>query len=79
MSDGRVTADPAIMGGAAIIRGTRVTVSAILGQLAAGVTVDDLLADFPSIDREDVFAALAFAAAALPLGRPAGIGTRTSR
>jgi uncharacterized protein (DUF433 family) len=39
--------------------------------MAAGATVDDLLADFPSIDREDVFAALAFAAAALPLDRPA--------
>src|ERR1044072_1451740 len=48
------------------IRDTRVTVSAVLGQLAAGVSVDELLADYPYLEREDVLAALAYAAAAAP-------------
>lgn len=70
MSSDRITADPAVMAGAPTIRGTRVTVSAALGQLAAGSTVDELLADYPSLTRDDVLAALAFAAESLPQGRP---------
>lgn len=58
------------MAGAPTVRGTRVTVSAVLGQLAAGSTVDELLADYPSLTRDDVSAALAFAAASLPQERP---------
>lgn len=46
------------------IRDTRVTVSAVLGQLVAGASVDDLLADYPYLEREDVLAALEYAAAA---------------
>lgn len=45
------------------IRGTRITVSAILGQLAAGRTVDEVLVDYPQLEREDVLAALEYAAA----------------
>ena len=41
------------------------TVSAVLGQLAAGLTIPELLADFPYLDRADVLAALEFAAAAV--------------
>jgi uncharacterized protein (DUF433 family) len=53
-----------------------VTVSAVLGQLAAGLTIPKLLADFPYLDRVDVLAALEYAAAAvqereLPLARSA--------
>ncbi len=58
------------MAGAPTIRGTPVTVSAVLGQLAAGVTIDELLVDYPSLDRDDVLAALAFAAASIPQERP---------
>lgn len=46
------------------IRDTRVTVSAVLGQLAAGTSIDELLADYPYLEREDVLAALEYAAAA---------------
>lgn len=53
------------MQGMACIRDTRVSVSAVLGQLAAGRSVDDVLADHPQLEREDVVAALAFAAASL--------------
>lgn len=68
MTADRITADPGVMARAPTIRGTRVTVSAVLGQLAAGSTVDELLADYPSLAREDVFAALAFAAESMPQG-----------
>lgn len=66
----RVTADPAVMAGAPTIRGTRVTVSAVLGQLAAGSTVEELLDDYPSLTRDDVYAALAFASESMPSERP---------
>jgi uncharacterized protein (DUF433 family) len=72
----RITVDPAQMGGLPCIRGLRVTVSAVLGQLAAGQSIEDVLADFPYLEREDVLAALEYAAAAvsereLPLAQPA--------
>ena len=72
----RITVDPNRMSGLPCIRNTRVTVSAVLGQLAAGLTIPEVLADFPYLDRDDVLAALEFAAAAvqereLPLAQPA--------
>jgi uncharacterized protein (DUF433 family) len=72
----RITIDPNRMSGLPCIRDTRVTVSGVLGQLAAGLTIPELLADFPYLDRADVLAALEFAAAAvqereLPLAQPA--------
>jgi uncharacterized protein (DUF433 family) len=72
----RITADPARMGGLPTIRDTRVTASMVLGQLAAGQTIDDVLADYPYLEREDVLAALEYAAAAVnerevPVARPA--------
>ncbi|MCJ7437145.1 MAG: DUF433 domain-containing protein [Acidimicrobiia bacterium] len=72
----RITVDPAQMGGLPCIRGMRVTVSAVVGQLAAGRTIDQVLADYPYLEREDVLAALEYAAAAvsereLPLTSPA--------
>jgi len=70
MTSGRITADPGIMAGVPTIRGTRITVSAVLGQLASGSTVDELLADYPSLTREDVHASLAFAAESMPQERP---------
>lgn len=76
MSFDRVTVDPAQMGGLPCIRGLRVTVSMVLGQLAAGRTVDELLDDYPYLQREDVTAALEYAAAIVnqrevPIARPA--------
>ncbi len=72
----RISADPARMTGLPCIRGTRVTVSAVLGQLAAGQTTEQILADYPYLEKADVLAALEFAAAAvrereLPFARPA--------
>jgi uncharacterized protein (DUF433 family) len=61
----RITIDPNRMSGLPCIRDTRVTVSAVLGQLAAGLTVPEVLEDFPYLERADVLAALEFAAAAV--------------
>ena len=58
----RISFDPRIMGGRACIRGTRVTVSTIIGLVADGLTIDEILADYPYLSREDVEAALAYAA-----------------
>lgn len=60
----RITIDPNRMRGLPCIRDTRVTVSAVLGQLAAGASVDEVLAGYPYLEREDVLAALEYAAAA---------------
>jgi uncharacterized protein (DUF433 family) len=60
----RITIDPNRMSGLPCIRDTRVTVSAVLGRLAAGLTVPEVLAEFPYLERADVLAALEFAAAA---------------
>lgn len=58
----RITHDAAVMGGRPCIRGMRVTVGAIVGLLATGKTEDEVLAAYPYIEREDIHAALAFAA-----------------
>ena len=58
----RVTSDPLIMGGRPCIRGQRVTVAMIVGQIAAGQTTDELLTDFPYLEREDIAQALRYAA-----------------
>lgn len=64
MAKGRITVDPVRMHGLPCIRDTRVTVSALLGRLAAGASVDELLASYPYLEREDVLTALEYAAAA---------------
>jgi len=61
----RISIDPRRMGGLPCIRGTRVTVTAILGQLAAGQTPEQILADYPYLEPQDIPAALTFAAEAL--------------
>lgn len=58
----RITMDPEVMGGKPCIRGMRVTVGMIVGAMAAGRTVEQLLTDFPYIEEADILEALAFAA-----------------
>jgi len=62
MTFDRITFDPAIMGGRACIRGMRIPVSVIVGQLAHGATTEEVLKDYPDLDREDVRQALEYAA-----------------
>ncbi|HZD70150.1 MAG TPA: DUF433 domain-containing protein [Actinomycetes bacterium] len=61
----RISIDPGRMGGLPCIRDTRVTVSAVLGQLAAGRSVHQILDDYPYLEQADIFAALEFAAGAM--------------
>ena len=58
----RITHDPAVMGGRPCIRGMRLTVGVIVGLLGAGRSVDDVLSAYPYLEREDIQAALAYAA-----------------
>jgi uncharacterized protein (DUF433 family) len=58
----RITADPAVLVGKPVIKGTRISVELILGWLASGWSFEDILAAYPHIVREDILAALAFAA-----------------
>jgi len=57
----RITIDPQVMGGKPCIRGIRITVGTITGLLASGETIDRVLELFPSLERDDIFAALAYA------------------
>ncbi len=58
----RITQDPSVMGGKACIRGMRVTVGMIVGQIGAGQSIDEILADYPYLEREDIMQALRYAA-----------------
>jgi len=58
----RITRDPAVMGGKACVRGMRVTVGMIVGQIGGGRSVDEILADYTYLEREDIMQALRYAA-----------------
>jgi uncharacterized protein (DUF433 family) len=58
----RITLDPEIRSGKPVIRNTRITVADILEYLAGGMSHEEILADFPSLEEGDIRAALAFAA-----------------
>lgn len=58
----RITFDPKILGGRACIRGMRISVSVIVGQIAHGATFAEILADFPDLEAEDVQQAIEYAA-----------------
>jgi uncharacterized protein (DUF433 family) len=58
----RITFDPKIMGGRACIRGMRIPVSVIVGQIAHGASFDEILEGYPDLERKDVQQALEYAA-----------------
>jgi uncharacterized protein (DUF433 family) len=58
----RITIEPDKRSGKPCIRGLRITVYDVLSYLAAGMSIDEILADFPSLTREDILAALSYAA-----------------
>jgi uncharacterized protein (DUF433 family) len=59
---GRITFDPEIMGGRACIRGMRITVAVLVGQVAHGASVDEILTGYPDLERQDVEQAVEYAA-----------------
>jgi uncharacterized protein (DUF433 family) len=58
----RISVDPAVCHGQACIKGTRIMVSVVLDNLAAGIPLDELLGSYPSLTAEDIQAAIAYAA-----------------
>jgi len=70
----RITSDPAVCHGQPVVRGLRYPVQSLLELLSSGMTMEDVLADYPDLDREDLLAALEFGALAagghrvVPLG-----------
>lgn len=59
----RITYNPEIYGGKAIIRGRRLAVSHVLGMMSAGATIDELLTHYPWLERDDILACLKYASA----------------
>jgi len=58
----RITFDPQVMGGKPCIRGMRVTVGTIVGLIASGQTIDQVLEAYPYLERDDIYEALSYAA-----------------
>ena len=58
----RITIEPGKRGGKPCLRGLRITVYDVLDYLASGMSEDEILVDFPDLERDDIRAALAFAA-----------------
>jgi uncharacterized protein (DUF433 family) len=57
----RITTDPGIFNGKPIIRGMRFKVADVLGYLASGMTMEEILTDFPYLEKEDIIASLEYA------------------
>ncbi|MFZ5469366.1 MAG: DUF433 domain-containing protein [Myxococcota bacterium] len=62
MSSDRIAVNPGVMGGKPVVQGTRVTVERVLTLLSQGMTVKDLLVEYPHLTEEDVRACLEYAA-----------------
>jgi uncharacterized protein (DUF433 family) len=58
----RITQDPSVMGGKPCIRRMRVTVGMIVGQIGSGQSIDQILTDYPYLEREDILQAIRYAA-----------------
>jgi uncharacterized protein (DUF433 family) len=58
----RITFDPRIMGGRACVRGMRITVSLVLNLIANGMSVEEIIRDYPYLEAEDISACLRYAA-----------------
>lgn len=58
----RITQEPDVMGGKPCIRGMRVTVGMIVSQIGTGHSIDEILIDYPYLEREDILQALRYAA-----------------
>lgn len=61
----RITVEPDKMGGAPCIRGLRIPVATVVGMVAEGMSVDEILADYPDLEAEDIREALQYAAEAV--------------
>jgi len=76
MTFDRITVEPGKMNGQPCIRGLRIPVATVVAMVADGITADEIVADLPELENEDVAEALRYAAEAvserqLPLSQPA--------
>jgi uncharacterized protein (DUF433 family) len=62
MTFDRITHDLRVMGGKPTIRGMRVTVGTVVGLIGSGMTLEEVLADYPYLERDDILQALKYAA-----------------
>jgi uncharacterized protein (DUF433 family) len=62
LSLNRITQNPDVMGGKACVRGMRVTVGMIVGMIGGGHSIEEILEDYPYLEREDILQALRYAA-----------------
>jgi uncharacterized protein (DUF433 family) len=69
----RITIDPAICHGKPTVRGLRYPVETLLELLASGMTTEELLDDYPDLERDDILAALEFGALATGMRHPVDI------
>jgi uncharacterized protein (DUF433 family) len=60
-----ITVDPDILGGTPVFRGTRVPIEALLGNLEAGVSIEEFLDNFPTVSREQVLEVIKFSASTI--------------
>jgi uncharacterized protein (DUF433 family) len=65
MAYARITIDPRRMGGVPCIRGLRIPVATVVGMVAEGMTVDEILRSYPDLEPEDVREALLYASEAV--------------
>ena len=61
----RISIDPQVMTGKPVIRGTRIPVELVVRMLAQGISEDDILLEYPRLERDDIRASLAYAARVL--------------
>lgn len=65
MATPRIISDPKILGGKPVIAGTRISVELILEEIGAGASVDDLIREYPHLQREQILEAVRYAAQAI--------------
>jgi len=70
----RITSDPAVCHGQPTVRGMRYTVESLLELLSAGMSIDEVLEDYPDLERDDLLAALEFGALAAGRRRVVPLG-----
>ena len=70
----RITSDPSVCHGRPVVRGLRYPVEMLLELLASGMTVDDIVDDYPDLERDDILAAIEFGAAAAGMRRVVPLG-----
>ncbi len=65
MQFSRITVEPEKMGGVPCIRGLRIPVATVVGLIANGMSIEDILSEYPNLEKEDIYEALVYASEAV--------------